>query len=75
MSQISIKVQEELNNAAGSLRNALSFAARHEKPSTIRLLGNILQQIEDVRILDEQADFVAKLQTIFMRQMGMNGES
>ena len=75
MSQISPRVQEELNNAASSLRNALSFAARVEKPSTIRHLGALLQQIEEVQLLDEQANFVAQLQTNLMKQMRKNGDS
>lgn len=75
MSQISPRVKEELNNAASSLRNALSFAARVEKPSTIRHLGLILQQIEDVQLLDEQADFIAQFQTNLMKQMRKNGDS
>lgn len=75
MSQISPRVQEELNNAASSLRNALSFAARVEKPSTIRHLGTILQQIEDVQLLDKQADFALQLQNSFMKRMNLDGDS
>jgi hypothetical protein len=75
MSQISSRVQEELNNAASSLRNALSFAARVEKPSTIRHLGTILQQIEDVQVLDKQADFAMQLQNSFMQRMNFDGDT
>lgn len=75
MSQISPRVQEELNNAASSLRNALSFASRVEKPSTIRHLGTILQQIEDVQVLDKQADFAMQLQNSLMKRMNFDGDT
>jgi hypothetical protein len=72
MNQISERVQEELNEAASHIRNALSFASRTEKPTTIRQLGSILQFIEEIPLYDKQAEATKMLQENIVKMM--NGE-
>lgn len=74
MNDISERVQEELNEAAGHLRNALSWAARTEKPMTIKLLSNILQSIEEVPIVDRNANALELIQANLIKKLSDNGE-
>lgn len=74
MNQISERVQEELNEAAGHIRNALSFASRVEKPVTIRHLSVILQAIEDIPNIDRQADLTKMLQENILKMINKNDE-
>jgi hypothetical protein len=75
MNQISERVQEELSEAAGHIRNALSFASRSEKPVTIKHLSVILQAIEDIPNIDRQADLLKQLQDSLINNINKNGES
>ena len=74
MSQISERVQDELNEAEGHLRNAFSWAARTEKPVTIKLLSSILQSIEEVPIVDRNANAIEMIQANFIKKLSDNGE-
>lgn len=74
MNQISDRVQEELNEAAGHVRNALSWAARTEKPVTIKLLSSILQSIEEVPVVDRNTNALEMLQANFIKKLSDNGE-
>ena len=47
------QVEESLKEAEASLRNALAFAARTEKPITIHTLTDILMRIESLEHMDE----------------------
>jgi hypothetical protein len=73
MNQISERVQQELDEAASHIRNALSFASRSEKPSTIGKLSSILQSIEDLPLFDKQVEASQKFQETIVRYM--NGDN
>lgn len=75
MNQISERVQEELNEAAGHLRNALSFASRTEKPAVIKHISEILNSIENVTLIDRQVDFLKKYQESILKIIDKDGES
>lgn len=75
MNQISERVQEELDEASAHLRNALSFAARTEKPAIIKNLSLILQSIEELPTYDKQIELLQSLQTKFIKQIENNGDS
>jgi predicted metal-dependent phosphotriesterase family hydrolase len=46
-------VKESLDAAAATLREALAFAARTEKPITIHTLTDILMRLESLEHMDE----------------------
>lgn len=75
MNQISERVQEELNEASAHLRNALSFAARTEKPAIIKNLSLVLQSIEELPTYDKHLEFLQSLRTKFIKQIENNGDS
>jgi hypothetical protein len=62
MNRISEKVQDELNDAAGSIRNALNYASRTENPQTICGIAKILQFIEEISIIDQQVEMTRQFQ-------------
>jgi hypothetical protein len=75
MNQISERVQEELNEAAAHIRNALSFASRTEKPVIIRLISEVLISVENIQIADRQADALKALQESIFKKFDSDGQS
>ena len=50
---LSTQVQDSLREAQGNLRNALSFAARTESPSTSKHIADMLSKIEAILDVEE----------------------
>lgn len=61
------QVEESLKEAEGSLRNALSFAARAERPMVTSMIAKMIQSIDTLITTDSLLD---KLET---RQHGSKG--
>ena len=53
---LSDKVTESLNNAEAELRNALSFAARQERPMICGGIAEILSRIESLQKMETLVD-------------------
>ena len=53
---LSKSVQESLNEAESSLRNALAFAARQERPVVCNQISKMLSEIESIGSFDELLD-------------------
>ena len=58
---LSETVQTSLDEATSSLRNALSFAARNERPSTCSSIAKILTEIEHVKGFDDVMDSIERM--------------
>ena len=50
---LSTQVQDSLREAQGNLRNALSFAARSEKPYISKHIADMLSKIEAILDVEE----------------------
>jgi hypothetical protein len=61
------QVEESLKEAEASLRNALAFAARQERPMVCSVIANLISRIESVQNTDSILD---KLEN---RKPGDNG--
>jgi hypothetical protein len=61
------QVEESLKEAEASLRNALSFAARTERPMVCSVIADLISRIESVQNTDSILD---KLEN---RKFGDNG--
>ena len=57
-------VTESLSEASGHVRNALAFAARHERPVTINAISRILHDIESLQSFDGLLDKIDEHETI-----------
>lgn len=55
---LSESVNESLNEATVNLRNALAFAARHEKPFVCKEIADIIHQIENIKQSDKILDML-----------------
>jgi hypothetical protein len=55
---LSESVQESLNEAAGSLRNALAFAARGERPLVCSQIANLIKEIDHISSTDSIFDML-----------------
>ena len=64
---LSKSVEESLNEAEQNLRNALSFAARQERPIVCSVIADLISRIESVMSTDSLLD---KLES---RKSGSNG--
>jgi len=53
---LSKQVEESLSEASGSLRNALAFAARNEKPFVVKNIADMVLQIDSLIKTDELLD-------------------
>ena len=53
---LSQSVEESLKEAEGSLRNALAYAARQERPMVCTTISRIIQEIEHLMSFDELLD-------------------
>ena len=58
---LSKSVQESLNEAESSLRNALAFAARQERPIVCNQISKMLSEIESIGSFDELLDSLTDL--------------
>ena len=50
------QVEESLKEAEASLRNALAFAARTERPMVVSVIADLISRIESVMITDKMLD-------------------
>jgi len=55
---LSESVSNSLNDAEQSLRNALAFSARQEKPFVCKEIAKMIQQIETLKSADEVLDML-----------------
>ena len=55
---LSESVESSLQEAEQSLRNALSFAARQERPAVCKDIANSLKDLEHIRITDSVLDML-----------------
>ena len=55
---LSESVESSLQEAEQSLRNALAFAARQERPAVCKDIANILKDLENIRITDSVLDMI-----------------
>ena len=46
------QVEESLSEATGSLRNALSYAARQERPIVCKQIANLISEIDSISSFD-----------------------
>ena len=53
---LSKSVEESLNEAEQSLRNALVFAARQERPAVCATIAKVIQEIESLQSFDSLMD-------------------
>jgi hypothetical protein len=53
---LSQSVEESLKEAEASLRNALAFAARQERPMVCSVIADLISRIESVRNTDSILD-------------------
>ncbi len=58
---LSKSVQESLNEAESSLRNALAFAARQERPIVCTQISELISKIESIGSYDELLDSLDSL--------------
>ena len=65
---LSKSVEESLNEAEQNLRNALSFAARQERPMVCSVIADLISRIESVMSTDSLLD---KLES---RKSGSSGD-
>jgi hypothetical protein len=65
---LSKSVEESLNEAEQNLRNALSFAARQERPIVCSVIADLISRIESVMSTDSLLD---KLES---RKSGSSGD-
>tara|TARA_B100001093_G_C26517101_1_gene880100 strand:- start:459 stop:659 length:201 start_codon:yes stop_codon:yes gene_type:complete len=55
---LSKQVTESLDDATGHIRNALAFAARHERAITITAIGKLLHDVESLQTFDSLLDTI-----------------
>jgi len=60
---LSESVESSLQEAEADLRNALSFAARQERPAVCKDIANILKNLENIRITDSVLDMIDNRET------------
>jgi len=53
---LSKSVEQSLDDAESSLRNALAFAARQEKPFVCGIIADMIQKIDQMKTMDEIMD-------------------
>ena len=58
---LSQTVQESLDEASASLRNALAYAARQERPNTCASIAKILTEIDHIKGFDDVMDSIERL--------------
>jgi|TARA_R110001606_G_scaffold28835_5_gene90768 hypothetical protein len=60
---LSESVNESLDDATSSLRNALAFAARTEKPFICKEIAGLIHQIDSVKQSEELFDMLDTLKS------------
>ena len=55
------QVEESIDEAVLNLRNALAFAARHERPAVCHQLTKVVVELEHMKSWDEMLDKVDEL--------------
>ena len=60
---LSKSVEDSLLEAEGSLRNALAFAARQERPTVCSAIAELMAKIESIRSFDTIMDTIEQLQS------------
>ena len=55
---LSESVESSLNEAEASLRNALAFAARGERPLVCTQIANLIKEIESIQSFDGLLDML-----------------
>lgn len=50
---LSQSVSDSLETAQGQIRNALAFAARHERPVTCSAIADLLQRLEAISSVED----------------------
>jgi hypothetical protein len=60
---LSQQVEESLDEAQSSLRNALAFAARNERPMINQAIAELMCHIEKLKSVDKLFDKLDNLQT------------
>lgn len=64
---LSDKVTENLKEAEGSLRNALHWAAKNERPIVCKQIANLIHEIDHIGSVDGIIDMIEN------RKPGSNG--
>lgn len=67
---LSQKVTDSLIEAQGSLRTALHFASRSEKPAVVKQISDILVALESVSKYEKMADSMEEM----LRKSGFKGD-
>jgi hypothetical protein len=62
---LSNSVQESLDEATASLRNALAYAARQERPVVCTQISKLLTEIESIGSFDDLLDSLTDLRNDF----------
>jgi hypothetical protein len=57
------QVQESLQEASASLRNALAYAARHERPIVCTQISKLITEIEGIGSFDTILDKLEELKS------------
>jgi len=57
------QVEESLQEAAASLRNALAYAARQERPIVCKQIANMISEIEGIGSFDTILDKLEELKS------------
>ena len=57
---LSQSVEESLKEAESSLRNALAYAARGERPVVCTEIAKIIKDLENIRTVDTVFDMIEK---------------
>ena len=60
---LSKSVEDSLQEAEGSLRNALAFAARQERPIICNSISELLCKISTIRSYDDMIDTLEQLKS------------
>ena len=61
---LSKSVEESLTEAEASLRNALAFAARQERPIICNSISELLCKISTIRSYDDMIDTLEQLKSV-----------
>ena len=60
---LSKSVEESLSEAEGSLRNALAYAARQERPTVCTAIAELMHKLESIRSFDSMLDTLEQIQS------------
>ena len=67
---LSQQVSEAIKEAEGALRNALYWAAKNEKTTSIFQISKILTELEQVEKMDQFADKLEEIQNQLKKKGG-----